>query len=538
MSASQGMPNRPNILWISFEDCSPRYGCYGDPVAQTPNLDRFASQGALYTNCFATAGVCAPARSAIITGLYPISTGTHHMRTTHTDKRAPELPTPYDAVIPHYARPIPEYFRAAGYFCTNCAKTDYQFAPPITCWDQQGADAHWRNRTNPHQPFFAVFNLNDTHESSWWDKGKPLRTDPDTVTLPPYLPDTRKCRESLARQYDNIEDNDQRFGELLAQLEEDGLAENTIVFHWSDHGEGLPRAKRWPYDEGIRVPMIVRWPGEIQGGTVLDRLVSTLDLGPTILSLAGLDLPLHLHGEPFLGPRETQRDYVFASRDRYDLSYDMVRAARDNKFKYIRNFHPEKPRLVWVPYRNRHPVMEELYRLQLEGALEWPQTILFETSRSPEELYDIENDPFELTNLASHPEHQETLARMRDACEEWRTGVGDLGEIPESEMVRSMYPDGQKPKTASPLIIPLTKDAPGVEAVKDGEILNAPCALDFYCATQGAGIAYTMEDGHDCQWKLYTGPVRLPEGKTVIRARAIRIGYLESDETRAELQVI
>ena len=333
---------RPNILWISFEDTNPFYGCYGDPVARTPNVDALAASGGRWPNAFSTAGVCAPARSAVITGMYPVSIGTHHMRTTHPLRHALDAPTPYSAVIPHYVKCFTEYLRAAGYYCTNNSKTDYQFDSPRTAWDELGDTAHWRNRPDPAQPFFAVFNPTVTHESGMWPENCPNPTfDPAAIRLPPYFPDTPKVRAAMARMYTNIETADRRMGELLAQLEEDGLADNTIVFHWSDHGP-LPRGKRWPYDSGIRIPMIVRWPGGLKPGSVSDRLVSTIDLGPTVLSLAGVPIPAHLQGRAFLGPAEAPpREYVYASRDRYDESYDYVRAVRDRRFKYIRNGRPE-----------------------------------------------------------------------------------------------------------------------------------------------------------------------------------------------------
>ena len=235
--------DRPNILWISLEDTTPRFGCYGDPIARTPNIDRLAEGGCRFPNAFSTAGVCAPSRSAIITGMYQTSIGTHYMRTAHTNKNAPNMATPYSAVPPPYVKTFTEYLRAAGYYCTNNSKTDYQFTPPITAWDDNSNNGHWRNR-DEGQPFFSVFNPTVTHESGMWERdNRPLTTNPDDVELPPYLPDTPKARKALARQYDNLATSDARVGELLDQLEEDGLAENTIVFLWSDHGEGLPRGK-------------------------------------------------------------------------------------------------------------------------------------------------------------------------------------------------------------------------------------------------------------------------------------------------------
>ena len=249
---------RPNILWISFEDTSPRFGCYGDPIAKahnlTPNVDRLAAEGCRFPNAFSVAPVCAPSRSAIITGMYPTAIGAHHMRTTHNNHNTSDMPTPYECCPPHYVKLLPEYLRAAGYYCTNHTKTDYQFQPPISSWHDNSRQGHWRNRPDPDQPFFAVFNnagghnAPTTHESGMWPNvfekqhGRlDPKIDPASVEVPPYLPDTPVVRETIARQYDNIALTDQWVGGLLQQLEEDGLADNTIVFIWSDHGEGLPR---------------------------------------------------------------------------------------------------------------------------------------------------------------------------------------------------------------------------------------------------------------------------------------------------------
>ncbi|RKU21219.1 sulfatase [Candidatus Poribacteria bacterium] len=530
-------PDRPNILWISVEDTTPRFGCYGDTVARTPNIDRLAAGGCRFPNAFSTAGVCAPSRSAIITGMYQTSIGTHHHRTTHTDPSTPNLPTPYSAVPPPYVKTFTEYLRGAGYYCTNNSKTDYQFTPPITAWDDNSNQGHWRNRAEG-QPFFSVFNPIVTHESGMWEKeDRPLTTttNPDDVELPPYLPNTPKARQALARQYDNLAIADARVGELLDQLEEDGLAENTIVFLWSDHGEGLPRGKRWPYDAGIRIPLIVRWHEELNPGSESDQLVSLIDLGPTVLSLCGIQAPQHLQGQPFLGPQKVEREYIFATRDRLDLSYHMLRAVRDKKYKYIRNYYPEKPYLRWDPYRNSHPVMQEMWRLYVEDKLEGDQLVMFQSPCPTEELYDVENDKHELNNLAENAAHANVLKRMREALTAWQSEFGDMGDISEEQMVATWYPNGTQPQTASPLFIPINASNPGIEpAHEDGE-WDAPLLLQLYCSTQGASIAYTTEQGEDVRWQLYTEPLRLPKGETVIRAKAIRIGYKESDEKSLKL---
>lgn len=529
---------RPNILWVSFEDCGPYYGCYGDAVARTPNLDRLAAEGCRFTHAFSTAGVCAPARSAVITGMYPIAIGTHHMRTAHTNAATPELPTPYGAVVPHYVKCFTEYLRAAGYYCSNNVKTDYQFDPPLTAWDELGGTAHWRNRPDPQQPFFAVFNPTNTHESAMWPEKTPeLAFDPADMRPPPYLPDTLKVRESLARMYTQIERSDRLLCELLQQLEQDGLADNTIVMHWSDHGP-LPRGKRWPYDAGIHVPLIVRGPAGVRPGLVSDRLVSTLDLGPTVLSLAGVPVPAHMHGRAFLGPQAVPpREVVFASRDRYDEAYDLVRAARDRRFKYIRNGRPDLPYLLWIPYQNRHPIMQELWRLHLAGELDEAQSLLFQSTRPVEELYDTVADPHEIRNLAADPAYRTDLERLRAAVTGWTREVGDLGLVDEVEMVRRWWPDGVQPQTAPVVFVPIDADGCDHAPLPAGGSFRLHMAVQLHCATQGASIAWTLSDDPSPRWRLYTDPLRLPPGQHRLRARAIRIGYRESEERAATFTV-
>lgn len=539
--------NRPNILWISLEDTSPRFGCYGDPLARTPNIDKLAAEGTLYRNAFAVAGVCSPSRSAIITGMYPTSIGTHHMRTEHTNPFTPELPTPYFAVPPAHVKTFTEYLRAEGYFCTNNFKTDYQFASPLTAWDEDGMEAHWRHR-EPGQPFFAVFNHIGTHESSMWSDmirrrfypedvlNRPLCTDPDRVVVPPYLPDTPKSRESLAKYYDLIAEADEFVGKLLRQLEEDGLADNTIVFLWSDHGEGLPRAKRWPYDAGIRIPLIVRWPGMPEPGQTSEQLVSLIDLGPTVLSIAGAAVPHHLQGQPFLGAQARPRTYVFATRDRYDESYDMIRAARDKRFKYIRNYYPETPYVQWIKFSHQHPMFQELWRLRLSGRLEGEPGLFMQDRRPAEELYDCDSDPYELRNLAGDPAYREELQRLRDALDDWRGRYDVWGDVPEEQMVARMWPGGVQPQTAAPIFIPINGAVAGIEPADRG-VYREPTAILLHSTTQGASIAYTADEGENPRWKLYTGPIILNEGSAIIRARAVRIGYKDSEDAIASYTI-
>ena len=509
--------NRPNILWISAEDISPDLGCYGDSYAHTPNLDRFAAEGALYERCFSISGVCAPSRSAIITGMYPTTIGTMNMRTR--------------AVPPAEVRCFPEYLRAAGYYCTNNSKTDYQFEPPVTAWDESSSKAHWRHR-GKDQPFFSVINLTVTHESSIRDekarqrKGvsrvpAELLRDPAKAELPPYYPDTPLVRRDWANYYDNITAMDMQFADILKELKDDGLAENTIVFFWGDHGRGLPRGKRWIYDSGIRVPMMIRWPGQIEPGSRVGELASFIDFGPTVLSLAGVPVPSHMQGRPFLGEQKAApREYIHAARDRMDEAYDLIRAVRDKRYKYIRNYMPEVTQAQHLNYMELMPTMREWRRLHAEGKLEGPQKTFFAETKPVEELYDTDIDPHEINNLAGAPGHQETLKRLRAEHERWRKDTNDLGLISEPELMERMRPGGEYEITAAPVIEPA------------GEARHAPLDVKLTCATEGASIAYTADAGKNPHWLLYSGEVRLTRGAT-LRAKAIRIGFRESGEVSA-----
>ena len=539
LPARQAVPpptGRPNIVWISNEDMSPRLGAYGDSLARTPVLDRLAKESIRYTHAFTTAPVCAPSRAAIITGMHQNAIGAQHMRTT--EDRVPELPGPYLAVPPFYVKAFPEYLRAAGYFTSNRVKTDYQFGEPFTIWDDHSPKAHWRNRPDKTQPFFSVFNLTVTHESQIFPssparKGKPLVTDPAKVPVPPYYPDTPLVREELARVYDNIADMDRQVGEILAQLEADGLADNTIVFYWSDHGDGIPRSKRSLYDSGLRVPLMIRWPKRLTPpftpGTTSDELVSFVDLAPPVLAPAGVPIPAHLHGRALTARGTTPPPFVFAARDRMDIEYDMMRSARDGRFLYIRNFSPELPYAGHIIYRNQSAIMQEWFRLQAEGRLTGAAALWMRTSRPAEELYDTVADPHQIRDLSSDPAHRATLARMRTAVTEWMTRIGDQGLINEAEMIQRMWPGGVQPETAQPYVVRRRDlDAP---SRPESITIDAPTEFAIYVPTQGASIGYTTEKGPDAKWMLYTGPILVDRPMT-LRTKAIRYGYKESSETR------
>jgi uncharacterized sulfatase len=502
-------------------------GCYGDAYAVTPNLDRLAAQSVRYDRVFSHAGVCAPARSGIITGMYPTTIGTHHMRC--------------QGVPPEYVKCFPEYLRAAGYYCTNNVKTDYQFDSPPTAWDECSNKAHWRNRPGG-KPFFAVINFTITHESQVRNRSEAMmkrldslgpgeRHDPAKAQLPPYYPDTPKVRQDWAQYYDLITLMDKQVKEVLDQLEQDGLAEDTIVWFWGDHGRGLPRAKRWIYDSGSRVPLIVRiperWrklaraddPDAVKPGTVNEDLIAFVDFAPTMLSLAGIEVPRHIQGRAFLGSQRAKpREYVFAARDRMDEAYDLIRAVRDKQYRYIRNYMWHLPRSQDISYMNEMPTMQEMRRLHAEGKLQGPQMQYFEPVKPVEELYDTSADPHEVRNLAGDPQHKDVLDRLRQVHDQWYRETADVGLIPEPMLDEMKWPEGKQEKTAEPVIVKQTGSA------KQGG------AVTVFCSTQGASIACRIggDPKSGVGWDLYIRPVHLKGGE-LLHAKACRIGFKDSD---------
>ncbi len=403
---------------------SPQLGAYGDALARTPVLDRLAQESIRYTSAFTTAPVCAPSRAAIITGMYQTAIGAQHMRTT--EDSVPELPGPYLAVPPFYVKAFPGVPARRRLLHDQPRQDRLPVRRPL----------HHLGRSRPRtrtgatardksQPFFSVFNLEVTHESQIFPssparKGKPLVTDPAKIQVPPYYPDTPLVREELARMYDNIADMDGQVGEILKQLEDDGLADNTIVFYWSDHGDGVPRAKRSLYDSGLRVPLMIRWPKALGGdgrrpGTVSDELVSFVDLAPTVLALAGVEIPAHLQGRVLVGPKAAPAPaFVFAARDRMDIEYDMMRSARDARFLYIRNFSPELPYAGHIIYRNQSAIMQEWLRLQAERKLTGAgRRCGCGPGVRPRSCTTRPADPHQIHDLSADPAHRATLARMR-----------------------------------------------------------------------------------------------------------------------------
>ncbi len=516
--------SQPNILWISVEDMSPQLASYGDATAATPNLDQLANEGVRYTNTFTTAGVCAPSRAAIITGMHQNSIGAQHMRTLNGSNNTPNAEVRvgnYEAVPPPDVKTFTEYLRAAGYFVTNASKTDFQFKVPLTTYDLSANNKDWRDRPDANQPFFSIININLTHESRVWrNAGQFGNIDPNDVPVPPYYPNTQLVREDLAVYYNNIAKMDNEVGNILNRLRNDGLDDNTIVFFFSDHGAGLPRSKRDLYDGGTKIPLIIRFPDGSFANTVTDQLVSAIDFAPTLLKLAGVEVPDYMQGTSFLDPAASDRAYVHAAKDRTDESYDYVRTIRNKQYKLIRNYDPSRPYIIPVQYRNQMNIMQELYELRDNGNPTPEQALWLADSRPEYELYDITLDPFELHNLADDPAYASILSQLQADLDAWMiqtqgTATPDVSDLPSAEeaLLQAGWPGGVQPTTA----------APSISQHPDGKIAMAS-------TTEGASIGYKINN--ETYWQVYTEPFDI-SGSVSIKARAIRIGYKESSETTA-----
>ncbi len=429
MVMSAQAPARPNILWVTCEDMSPNLGCYGDKYAQSPTIDALAAKGMRYRHAWSNAPVCAPARTTIISGMYPPSTGAEHMRSE--TKLAPEQ------------KMFPQILREAGYYTSNNNKEDYNLVHTGKVWDESSTKAHFRKR-GAGQPFFSVFNFTITHESQIRRVPHELKHDMREVRVPAYHPDTPKVRHDWAQYYDNIVTMDGMVKNVLRELEGDGLAQDTIVMFYSDHGAGMPRSKRWPYNSGCHVPMIVHFPEKYRHlapkdyapGGWTERLVSFVDLAPTVLSLAGIPKASYQQGHAFLGQyAEAPRPYVFGFRGRMDERIDMVRSVRSARYTYLRQYHPHRIYGQHVNYMFEMPTVQEWKRVYDEGKATPAQKHFWE--RKPlEELYDLEKDPDEVNNLALNPtpEQKKVLEEMRAAQRKLAAEIKDVGFLPEHEI--------------------------------------------------------------------------------------------------------
>ena len=427
----QGASGRPNILWITCEDMSPDLGCYGDNLVHTPNIDRLASQGIRFTHTFTTAPVCSASRSAFWTGMYQTSIGAHNHRSHRDDGYT--LPDGVDL--------LPHYFRQAGYFTAavreittevrgNC-KTDFNFKV-----EQPFDGTHW-NQRQEGQPFFAYVNFQEAHRGRAWIDARKLerRIDPHKVTLPPYYVDHPVVRDDWANYLDSINLLDIKVGAVLDQLEADGLADNTIVIFFSDHGRCLFRGKQFLWDAGIHVPLIVRWPGKFNPGQVDDRMVSAIDITATSLKLAGIEPPPQMEGRVFLGPDpDPAREYIVAARDRCDETVDRIRAVRTRRYKYIRNYYPERSSSQLNRYKeSQYPPLPLMRKMNDEGQLSKAQSLFFTPTRPREELYDLEADPYEVHNLANSRKHRKIRKKLEQHLDNWIEETGDQGAIPEPQ---------------------------------------------------------------------------------------------------------
>ena len=449
-SLTPALADTPNILWISSEDNGPHLGVYGDSYADTPNLDALGARGMIYRNAWSTAPVCAPARTTIISGMYPPSTGSQHMRSST------RLPRPM--------KMFPQYLREAGYYTSNNSKEDYNLVKPGKVWDESSPQAHWRKRA-PGQPFFSVFNLTVTHESQIRKRPHAAVHDPATVRVPAYHPDTPETRQDWAQYHDKMTEMDGLAGKVLAQLKADGLEEDTIVFYWADHGSGLPRSKRWTYNSGLHVPLILYIPEKFRhlrpsdyaAGGESNRLVGFVDFAPAVLSLAGIQPPDHFQGHAFAGKYEAPpQPYLYGFRGRMDERYDMVRSVRDQRYIYIRNFMPHRIYGQFVEYMFRTPTTAVWHKLYTEGKLSPPRTHFWET-KPAEELYDLDEDPDETRNLANNPEHASVLERLRAARREWSLSIRDLGFLPENAIHSRSGHDAPHTMGADPARYPLER---------------------------------------------------------------------------------
>lgn len=537
-----------NILWLVVEDMSPIISAYGDHTANTPNINALANEGVVFTNVYSTSGVCSPSRAALALGMYPSSVGANHMRTTsHTNITG--LPK-YEAIPPSDAKMLSQLMREAGYYTTNNLKTDYQFKAPKSAWDESGPYAHWRNRQDG-QPFYAVVNFTTTHESGLFepygirkiesrhyfsdDKARishlpshhsvktnedetPIHISPDTrFTIPPYLPDTPIVQRDMWKMYNNLIETDKQIGAVLQQLKDDGLYNNTVIVFYSDHGGPLPRQKRLIYDSGLKVPMIIRFPDAKYAGTKDDQLVSFVDFAPTTLKLGSVEIPNHMHGQDFMQNIDTEnsakeRQFIHAAADRFDGFTDSIRAVKNKRFKYIRNYRPQQPYYLPVDYREKIPTMQELIRLNNEGKLNAIQAQWFRAKKAPEELFDTHNDPHELYNLVDDAKYHDVLMDLRAENERWLTAIGDEPTLPEAQLLKRLWQgSNEQPKTASPSITFI-----------DNKVM-------FESATPGATISYkTVIDGKaSASWHLYQGPFTRVKnsGYQVV---AHRIGFQES----------
>lgn len=506
LNARENSKGRLNILCITCEDISPRVGCFGDTVAVTPNLDAFSEHAVRCTNMFTTVGVSAPSRSALITGMYPTAIGSNYMRSG--DGNPAEGVSPYEVVPDAGIKCYTEYLRAAGYYCTNNDKTDYQFRSPLTAWDENGKSAHWRNRPEG-SPFFAVFNLGVTHESQIWERqDMPLKVAPEDIAVPPYFPDDPVVRHDMAVMYSNIAVMDWQFGRLLDELEADGLADNTVIMWFSDNGGPLPREKRAIYESGMKVPFMISFPDGYRAGDIDENMYMFPDIPATILSIAGICPPDYMQGRAFYGEyiNYKPREYVYGARNRMDDQVNKQGAVRDSNFRYVRNYTRDVSNFRPTPYRMSMPMMRRMLELLQRDSLEKEQMRWFVAPVAEEEFYVLSEDPYELHNRIADPAYQKDIERMRNEFDRWIDEECPRWKQSEAESWEYMWPGGKQPAVPDPVI-----DA------RSGHVRIASELEGVSFAYQINGKGYSED-----HWFLYSEPLRLHKGDvlTVIGCRA------------------
>lgn len=515
-NANASRAQRPNILCITCEDISPRLGCYGDKMAVTPNLDKFAETAIRYTGMYTTVGVSSPSRAALITGMYPTAIGANYMRNFTKPEAMPEGISPYQVVLPEGIKCYTEYLRAAGYYCTNNVKTDYQFESPLTAWDECSNKAHWRNRPDG-MPFFSIFNLTVTHESQVWKRtDKPLAVNPDELIVPPYFPDDAVIRHDMAVMYSMIAEMDKQFKKLIDELKTSGEYDNTIIIWYSDNGGPLPREKRAIYETGTNVPFMVSFPNGYRSGDIDNNLYMFPDIPATILSLAGINPPEYMQGKAFLGEYavKEKRRYVYGARDRMDEQVNKQGAVRDRNFRYVRNYTRGISNYRPNAFRLQMPMMRRMVELLQRDSLGAEQMRWFAGPCADEEFYDLKNDPYELHNLIADPRYQEDIARLRREHVRWVEQECPQWKETELENKERMWPNGKQPVLRIPTY----------EKTGEGIVLKSEDkGVSFAYQINGHGI-----DGRKNHWFLFDEPIKIGKGDRLTFV-AVRAGMKNSE---------
>lgn len=512
---------RPNIIWLVAEDQSVNFfPMYGDETIDLPNLSSLREDGILYENAYSPVPVCAPARSSIITGMYPTSLGTHNMRTY---AEFPQ-PKPSKDIINYSPVPISnvkmftEYLRKNNYYTSNYGKEDYNFKKTDGSWDytctggscSQKLEPLWRERKKD-QPFFAVFNFGITHESQVWSQGdKELYVNPDEINVPPIFPDTAEVRKDLAVNYSNLIRLDKQIGEIIDLLKKDNLYNNSVIFFYADHGGPFPRFKRALYETGIKVPLIIKLSKNLDYDTSNSSLVSFIDYAPTVLSLAGIKPPEYMQGKALLGKYKSKEksEFIFSSSDRFDEHVDRSRAVIHRGFKYIKHFNPEISRTNNA-YRDNMAMMKNMKKLWDEGKLGKDQAHWFKNPKPLEEMYLLDEDPYELNNIVNDPKYANKVKFMQESLNEWIIKTNDLGEFNEVDLINKFLVDGSQPKLS-----PLNVD------YKDGLVFLRHDDNDITIVWRKIG---------EQRWEIYSSGLNTQNN---IEAKAVQIGYEDSEITK------